>query len=118
MVVRERGGGMKKSAILRSIGIRALVDKVIIVLGFTAVALLLVDGISVVPRGYFFLNFTWLSEAGVVLYAIALALYAFRRVFLKPSRKEGCKPLVHSKGVDYPAIDVHLGTGYGMTSKR
>ena len=62
---------------------QAIVDRSIFVLSWISILMLLIDLIFIAPMGAFLVNFTWLSETGLILYVIALVLLAVRRVFLK-----------------------------------
>jgi hypothetical protein len=63
--------------------IYSLIDRSIFLLSWTSLLMFSIDLIFFAPKGSFLVNFTWLSEAGLILYSIALVLLVFRRVLLK-----------------------------------
>ncbi len=59
--------------------IHTLIDRAIFLLSWISVGMFFADLIFFAPKG----NFTWLSDCGLILFATALPLLTFRRVFLK-----------------------------------
>jgi divalent metal cation (Fe/Co/Zn/Cd) transporter len=61
-----------------------IIDRTILLLSWISIVMFFVDLVFFAPKGSFLVNFTWLSEGGLILFATALALLAVRRIFLKP----------------------------------